>query len=66
MTKKLEVCPINIPAGYEKIKKKDKVEKKKNWSKKGVYIAPIIVPATPNGELARMIKKLLRLTMSME
>ena len=49
-----------------KLKKKDKVEKKKYWSKKGVYIAPIIVPATPNGELARMIKKLLRLTMSME
>ena len=58
------VCPINRPAGYEKIKrKKEKVWRKKNWSTKGGYIAPIIVPATPNGELARMIKKLLRLTM---
>ena len=52
------VCPINRPAGYEKIKrKKEKVWRKKNWSTKGGYIAPIIVPATPNGELARMMKE---------
>ena len=50
-------CPLNRPSGYRKVeRKKEKLHKKKNWSIKGGYIAPIIVPATPNGELARMLK----------
>jgi len=28
--------------------------KKKQWNKKGGYSAPIIVPATPQSELAKM------------
>ena len=32
------------------------MHKKRNWSTKGGYTAPINVPATPNGELARMLK----------
>ena len=52
------VCPLNRPAGYQKIqRRKEKVLKKKNWSTKGGYLAPIMVPATPNGELARMLKE---------
>ena len=52
------VCPLNRPAGYQKIqRRKAKLWKKKNWSTKGGYLAPIMVPATPNGELARMLKE---------
>ena len=41
-------CPLNRPAGYKKNeRRKQKQWKKKNWSTKGGYIAPIIVPATP-------------------
>ena len=46
--------PLNRPAGYRKVqRRKEKKQKKKNWGTKGGYLAPIIVPATPNGELAR-------------
>ena len=36
----------------------EKKQKKKNWSTKGGYIAPIIVPATPNSELANELRKI--------
>ena len=50
-------CPLNRPTGYRKNeRRKEKIYKKKNWSTKGGYIAPIIVPATPNGILAKMLK----------
>ena len=35
----------------------DKRKKKHNWSSKGGYIAPIMVPATPNGELAKLLRE---------
>ena len=51
-------CPLNRPPEYQKVeRKKAKVQKKKNWATKGGYIAPIIIPATPNGELAKKIKE---------
>ena len=51
-------CPLNRPPEYKKVeRKKAKVQKKKNWGTKGGYIAPIIVPATPNGELAKKIRE---------
>ena len=37
--------------------KKQKKIKKRNWSKKGDYVAPIIVPATTNSELAKMLRE---------
>ena len=50
--------PLNRPAGYKKNeRKKEKREKKKNWSTKGNYLATIVVPATPNSELARRMRK---------
>jgi hypothetical protein len=36
--------------------KKDK--KKHNWSNKGGHIAPIFVPPTPDGELAKMLREI--------
>ena len=35
----------------------DKKKKKHDWSTKGGHIAPIIVPATPNSELANALRK---------
>ena len=37
-------------------RKKQKGTKKHNWSTKGGYIAPIMVPSTPNGELAKALR----------
>ena len=37
-------------------RKKEKKNKKKTWYTKGGYVAPIIVPATPGGKLANMLK----------
>ena len=52
------VRPLNRPTGYEIVKrKKEKKNKKKTWYTKGGYIAPIIVPATPGGKLAKMLKE---------
>ena len=51
-------CPLNRPSGYQKIeRRKQKLIKKRNWSTKGGYIAPIIIPSTPGGELAKMLKQ---------
>ena len=42
--------PLNRPAGYRKLeRRKEKKEKKKNWSSKGGNLAPIIVQSTPGG-----------------
>ena len=35
----------------------DKKRKKNNWATKGGYTAPIMVPSTPGGELARMLRE---------
>ena len=50
-------CPLNRPTGYRKIqRRKEKTKKKQNWGTKGGFIAPIIIPATQNGELAKMLR----------
>ena len=51
--------PLNRPAGYRKIqRRKEKKDKKKNWGNQGGYLAPIIIPSTPNGELASRLRKI--------
>ena len=47
------VTPLNRPHGYRKIERRAKKKiKKQSWGTCGGYVAPIIVPATPVGELA--------------
>ena len=49
--------PLNRPSGYKKVeRRREKKKKKRNWTG-GDYIAPIIVPATPNSELAKRLQK---------
>ena len=51
------VRPINRPATWNREeRRRKKVGKRNNWSAKGGYIAPIFVPATPGGELAKEMK----------
>ena len=41
----------------KKERRKLKRQKKRKWSSKGGYVAPIIIPSTPNGILLKMLKK---------
>ena len=51
------VQPLNRPRGYRKSERRlEKRMKKKTWGTRGGFIAPIIVPATPNGELAARMR----------
>ena len=51
--------PMYRRKNYQRVeRKKKKVAKKHNWSSKGGYIAPIMVPSTPNGELAGILREL--------
>ena len=38
-------------------RRKDKIRKKKAWATKGGFLAPIIIPSTPGGMLAKMLKE---------
>ena len=50
--------PLNRPTGYKRVeRKKDKIRKKKEWSTKGGFTAPLIIPATPDGLLAKMLRE---------
>ena len=50
---------MNRGSKYKVIeRRKEKTAKKRNWNKKGGYGAPIIVPATPGGELAKMLREI--------
>ena len=50
--------PLNRASSYQRVeRRREKQKKKKNWNKKGGYGAPIIVPATPNSELASMLRE---------
>ena len=52
------VMPMNRPTGYMKIeRRKQKKQKKKEWGTKGGYCALIIVPSTPNSELAKKMRE---------
>ena len=51
------VTPLNRPREYMRLeRRKAKKEKKKSWSTKGGYLAPVIVPSTPGGLLAKMLR----------
>ena len=54
-----EIRPINRPRNWNtEERRKKKKQKKHSWSAKGGYIAPIFVPATPDGELAKEMKEI--------
>ena len=51
--------PINRPKKWQEKERADiKRKKKHSWSSKGGCIAPIFVPSTPNGELAKELKEI--------
>ena len=62
-TKKIEdeknnVRPVYRNKNWKKDeRRKDKENKRKNWATKNGHIAPIFVPATPGGELARRMRR---------
>ena len=48
------ISPLNRPPGFRKIeRKKEKQKKRKTWSQKGGYVAPIMVPG---GILAKVLR----------
>jgi hypothetical protein len=50
--------PIHRPKDWNREERRiDKQNKKYSWSTKGGYIAPILVPATPNSELLHLLQK---------
>ena len=50
--------PMYRPSNWNVAERRmEKSKKKKNWSNKGGYLAPIIIPSTPNGELAAILQK---------
>ena len=53
------IKPFNRPVGYRKKERRtEKKLKKQNWATSGGHTAPIIIPATPGGELARRLRKI--------
>ena len=53
------VRPFNRPNGYKKSERKaEKKKKQQRWASSGGFTAPIIIPATPGGELARRLREI--------
>ena len=53
------VRPIYRPKDWNYIQRRqEKDRKKKDWSTKGGHVAPIFVPPTPDGELAKAIREI--------
>ena len=49
--------PLNRPPGYQReARRKAKKAKRRNWATRGGYVAPVIVPCTPNSVLARRMR----------
>ena len=52
------IRPIFRPKNWKKEeRRKEKINKRKEWATKKGHIAPIFVPATPGGELAKAMRK---------
>ena len=52
------VRPLYRPRDWQAEERRiNKKKKKNNWSSKGGYIAPIMVPSTPGGELCNILKE---------
>ena len=50
--------PMNRPKDWQvTMRRKKKQKKKNNWSTRGGYLAPIIIPSTPNSELLKMLRE---------
>ena len=55
------VRPMYRPKTWQKEERKKKKRKKKHeWATKGGFIAPIFVPSTPGGELAKRMRKVMK------
>ena len=53
------VRPVSRPANWDRVgRRRRKENKRHNWSANGGCIAPIFVPATPGGELAKELKEI--------
>ena len=51
------VRPVNRPFDWDTEERRlNKVKKRHSWSTRGGYTAPIIIPATPDSELATMLR----------
>ena len=51
------IRPLYRPKDWEAERRSiDKRKKKHNWATKGGFTAPIMVPSTPDGELAKMLR----------
>ena len=56
------IQPLNRPKDWKIAERwKQKVQKQQNWATKGGFIAPIIIPATPNSELMKILSEVARL-----
>ena len=52
------IQPINRPKDWQlDERRKEKQRKRHTWSTQGGYIAPIIIPSTPNSELLTMLRE---------
>ena len=55
---KIGVRPVHRPKDWQiSERRKQKRNKKHGWGTKGGYIAPIIIPSTPDSELMNMMRK---------
>jgi hypothetical protein len=51
------VQPVNRPKDWQLTERqKKKKRKERNWATRGGFIAPIIIPSTPNSELLKMLR----------
>ena len=55
---KTGIRPLYRPRNWnEEERNINKKKKRHNWSTKGGYVAPIMVPSTPGGELYKILKE---------
>ena len=53
-----KMLSVSKSKGYQKLeRRKDKHLKRRNWNQKGGHVAPIIIPSTPGGILAKMMRE---------